>query len=998
MSSSYIRTISDYFEESAKKNSAKVAITDSNGSYTYGELKKYSDRVAQTIVNNGIDPEKRIAIYMSKSGESVATMLGILKAGCSYMFIDVKFPNDRVWYMINDSKAEAVITDRELPDNETDIKVFDIKRIIRDQFDAEVIRRAEPGYGAYIIYTSGSTGKPKGLMVSNENFIGLYEAWGKEHLRVGAYDEKASNIAVIAPFSFDMCVLMIYGTLFMGNHLFIIPDESKKDGNGIVDYIDDNQIEIMDATPNYIRLMNDALSSRTFKNKSLKRVLCIGDVFGKSLAEQLLWHMNEADFEVYNTYGPAECTVLMTWIKFTLSNINDYEVLPIGRVTDNAGVVIVDENLQPVKDGEVGELIILGDCVGLGYISSHVKKPGPFGVYGEKSYRTGDLVRADKDGCLYFIGRVDRQCKINGYRVELEEIEHRLEKYDGVKEARIVVKKEDDGFSRMFAFYTGTPNDDLRMRLREELPYYMVPQEFSWVEKFPVSPNGKVDYKKLIEDFKNKEEVLEVGDYIKKRVAESIGSREEDLDFDSSFYSLGGDSITLLSLVSSISDKYKLKISISSLMQSESINKMIEYIRGLEKVDTSDCKEESSSIQINESQRKLYEVYRKSNGLQNRGTDGLSLVYRICFDEKIDIDFLERIIDEEIRNNEVFSCVLEKRRNKVYLTKTDKTPKVRIQKFDDTDELNRKLKNDLSNIDEILSLYLVDDKTIIIRFSHVLIDFMSAQYFMKDIVDGYSNKKMQERKAVTSYMAGNVNCDEECLDYWAKELSDVKRTVLPGDSNGEHRICLHTETIGTDLYRSIINTASLRAGSVFSVVLEAFVSTLRMRINDSKIMFGCYFPGRNYINENGTLGMFTNVLPIAFEEDDDEAKVIQDTFAHQSISQSKIYQLVPFDMIYDGELFDICFNYQNDWICMQGQDVISKIETMNFNPDITERPFYFGVIEENGYLKYEISYDGGRYSHEFIKEFVTDMEKNMQCIIGKALREQKLPKALKEAV
>ena len=988
MDGAYARTISEYFEKSAEINAIKPAVSDENGVYTYEELKRLSDRIAGTLIDNNIPVESRIAIYMNRSKECVAVMLGILKAGCSYMFVDTGYPVDRVLYMINDSDSVAVITDNDediFPDN---ILKFKADGIFEQEYKDCPEIKARSEYGAYIIYTSGSTGAPKGLMIAHRNFIGLYEAWGKEHLRVTGSGASSGNIAVIAPFSFDMCVLMIYGTLFMGKHLFIIPNEVKSNGKNIVDYVIKNEIGVMDATPNYIRLMNDALSDSDVKIRDLKKVLCIGDVLGKSLVKKFLEYVGEDDLEVYNTYGPAECTVLMTWVSFNKNNIEEYETLPIGRLTDNSDIAIVDEDLNEVKKGDVGELIILGDCVGLGYISSHVKKPGPFGVIGTKSYRTGDLVKLGEDNLLYFIGRVDRQCKINGYRIELEEIEKRIEKYEGIKEARVVVQKENDGFSRLYAFYTGTQNGRVRQLLKQELPYYMIPQEFICINEFPISDNGKVDYKKMIADTKKDNGDLEVGLFVKHMIAEANHDKEDNIDFDLSFYDLGGDSIMLLSLVSYLADKYSLEVNISQLMNAVSVNEMIDYIRGLDKRENDRTEYSATEIRINESQRKIYDVYRKNKGEKNKSTDGLSLVYRIEFAQKPDIEIWENIINNELERNEVFHCRLEKRKNKLYLIKDEVFERLKIQRFENEDDLNRKIKEDLSDIDTVLSVYSSNENNLVLRFSHVFIDFVSTQYFMKDIVDEYNGKQAEERNDVIKYMMENADSEEGVEDYWKKTLSGLKRTVLPGDKNDTEHISVYRGVCHQSVYDLLVNTSVSRMESSFSIVLKSFIDTLKTRVNDEKLTIGCYFPGRNYINEKGTLGMFTNVLPLVFDSGKTFETVVQEAFCNQNISQSRLYQYVPFEAIYDGELFDICFNYQNDWMCMQGQNVIKKIDTVNYNPDITNRPFYFGVIEENGKMVWEVSYDAGRFSEEYVKEFIFEMENNLKCIIQRNMKEK----------
>lgn len=990
----HVKSIPEYFKEAVMQYGEKIALTDESGSISYEELDKKSDAVARYLLNRGMNRGGVVAILMERSKECIVVMLGILKAGCTYMYIDKKYPRERIAYMIQDSEAEVVVSDYTCcTDDVWQNKAIEYQFMFSWENDSFQIAKVDGNKGAYLIYTSGSTGKPKGLMISHANFISLYEAWGKEHFSIEG--NKYLNTAVIAPFVFDMCVLMIYTSLFLGHNLHIFSEKSKQSGQSIVGFLNNYQIDIMDATPNYLRLVDNYLQYHQEKFV-VKKILCIGDVLNLQLAKNIVHHSQYPLFQLYNTYGPAECTVLMTFFVMDKQNIDSLEEVPIGESTSNASFLVVDEELKEVAYGEVGELIILGKCVGMGYVSKHVKQPGPFGVLKQNSYKTGDLVRVDKKKMLYFIGRVDRQCKINGYRVELEEIEKEIEKLDGIKEARVIVKREEDNFSRLFAFYTGQKQEYLKKYLKESLPHYMVPQEVFHCEEFPITQNGKVDYTLLLKKAEsiqdNKEE--EIGTYMIQAIGRLLGN--EKFAWEESFFEAGGDSITLLALISEVSRKFHVKIDISRFFSCRNLEEMIVYVRSLASIDSkgetaevaNNFFEPLSRVPMNESQKKLYNLEKRAarNNFETKNTLGFSLIYKITFFEDIDTTKLENSINMVIQNNEIFYMGLQGKHNRIFCNKNEEAKYIKIRQVNEEKMIRDELSYLPLDSGLIMEVIQHGKKEIYLQVKHVYMDFISVQYFMDDVIKLYmGSQEKKERIGFFDYLSSNnFECEKE-IEYWKNQLKLCPaRTKFPIKKMENDSFKVLKRKCEDYIYQRLKEIAKKEATSVFLVLLSYFVNNIKKYYDSDYIRIGCYCPGRNYQYDNGVMGMFTNVLPFICNISDTENlfETVKSEMLlmlqHQNVSQNRLYQSMPLEEVGDGELFDICFNYQNDWLCMEEKDkVVERIDTINVNPDVTGRNFYFGVIEENGELLWEISYNQGRYDNDFVEEFISGMQEDI---------------------
>ncbi|OWR33178.1 hypothetical protein CDO73_01345 [Saccharibacillus sp. O23] len=1087
-------TIPGRFEAAAARHAARIAVVDESGSWTYDQLRQASARAAANIrrLVPGTGGE-RIALLTGRTKECVAAMLGALEAGHAYLCIDPLYPAERIAYMLSDAQVGLLVHDgtyalplpgecraahiEELTANLPPIRgakdsvgepgpPFAVERSAGDESDAEAgsasgaaeqpdasvaqkatgERSARPNDAAYAIYTSGSTGKPKGLEVSHYNLLRLHDEWAEEAF--GLPDRQAADTAVVAPFVFDMSAAMIFFSLLRGERLHLVSDASKRSGRELVEYLNRHAIDLVDATPNYLRLIDEHLALHPEQELCVRRIFCIGDVLSDSLARRLIRRANAEDFRLYNTYGPAECTVLVTSAWLDKAGAASGEALTIGRAVGFAALEAAREDGSRCADGEAGELLIRGDCVGLGYIGSpQGGADGPFFVSesGVRGYRTGDLVRRLEDGRYVFVGRKDRQRKINGYRVELEEIERAAERLDGVREARAVVSRDGTSFAGIGLCYIGERDyapQDMIGKLRAALPHYMVPQRVCRCAELPVTFNGKVDYAALLDLLRCAREMpAEIGAYAEAAIGRLLGT--DRFDRKRSLFELGGSSITLLALAGELHGAFGLGAGLARLYEAGSVEHLIAALRqdhaaAEASLGASPAEEGPQGLElpVTEPQKKLLAQEQRllRGGADERERQRFSLLLRLTLLRPVDRPRLERAVNEALASRDVFRLRLLRRQGRNLMRAEPEYRPIALGDKPSGTRLEDALAvwpagvpvrpgEELPPFEPLIELLLEEPAQsdaeappasaygfapellpgapeatrgsraaapaghLYLHVKHAILDYLSLQFLLQDILTVYEGSgPLPERGsfAASAMRSGG----EEHEAYWRERLRNrPPLTRLIPDQDGERGFAAIALSANPETVRLLRSRAAKLSVSPFVWLLTLFLRTVSQYSGRSDLRIGCYFPGRAIGEEERALGMFTRVLPLMLHADEHEsadrlarraADEVSGILRHQAIMPGRLYRLLPLEQAAEGELFEVCFNYQNGWPAMPGQgDWFGAVETLNRDPDITERDFYFGVIEENEGMRWEIKFNRGLYSEPLVREFAASLERRI---------------------
>ncbi|HEV2735631.1 MAG TPA: amino acid adenylation domain-containing protein, partial [Longimicrobiaceae bacterium] len=490
------------FEAQVRRAPGAVAVAGAGGTLTYGELNARANRLAHFLAGRGVGPDVRVALCLERSPDMMVAVLAVLKAGGAYVPLDPHYPEDRLRYMLADSRPAMLLTQRALAER---FAGPDVPVVALDGADASwaVLPATDPepaGLGpdhlSYVIYTSGSTGEPKGVMNLHRGMVNRL-AWGQRVWALQAHEAVLQKTSL----SFDGSVREIFWPLMVGARVVLAHPGGHTDPRYLLETIRAEGIGTLNLVPSMLQLLLD--DPEVGKCAGLRRVLCGGEALPASLLGRFRERL--PGVELHNLYGPSEAATALAAPRCEGEEAR--ATVPVGRPTANTRVYVLDGSGEPVPVGAVGELYVGGAGVSRGYLDRPALTAerfvaDPFGHEpGARLYRTGDLGRWLGDGRIEFLGRNDAQVKVRGFRVEPGEIEARLAEHPGVREGVVLAREDAAGDRRLVAYYVAAEGavevEALRSHLLARLPEYMVPAAYVRLEKLPLTPSGKPDRRAL---------------------------------------------------------------------------------------------------------------------------------------------------------------------------------------------------------------------------------------------------------------------------------------------------------------------------------------------------------------------------------------------------------------------------------------------------------------------------------------------------------------------
>jgi len=553
-------TIVNLFRKNAAAFPGDPAVTDEQATLTYGELDKASDLLAGVLLSAGLKKEDFVSIILPRSRYFTISYLAVFKSGGAYVPMDYEYPIDRLQYMVEDSRSRFLVTTRDIlakKSAEGEIRIENIIFIDEIDFtkasDVAPINNSTPDALAYMIYTSGTTGKPKGVMIEHRSLMNMM-AWNSRLEN----NTRGTRVAEHASFSFDASVIDLTTTIAYGGHLFILAENCRKDPEMIYRYLVDNRIEVLTVSTQLGMML---LSSY----KLPLRIMTMG---GEKLTGKY-----DGSVTIVNGYGPTEFTVCSSY--HIVDPASESDNIPIGKAVANTISAIVDPCGRLLPRGVPGELVLIGPQIARGYwnkeeISAKRFVDCPF-VPGEKMYHTGDLARWSAEGELLFMGRIDTQVKLRGFRIELGEIESTMSSFKDVTSA-VAQVKEIGGVQHLIGYFTASSKVDteaLKSHLAASLTAYMVPDALMQLGSMPLTPNGKVDLKKLpLPDLaaSTRSDAFEApegeAEQAIAEVFQKVLGLLSPMSRNASFFLSGGTSLLVMKVIVSLADKgYRLTYS-----------------------------------------------------------------------------------------------------------------------------------------------------------------------------------------------------------------------------------------------------------------------------------------------------------------------------------------------------------------------------------------------------------------------------------------------------
>ncbi|MFP2910880.1 amino acid adenylation domain-containing protein, partial [Pyxidicoccus sp. 3LFB2] len=577
-------TVQALFEAQVARTPDAEAVVAEDSRLTYRELNRRANQVAHHLRQQGVGPDVRVGLYLDRSASALVGLWGILKAGGAYVPLDPAFPVERLRAILTDAGAQALVTQSALAaslgwSEGAILRLDSDAALLALRSDANLAPVAVPENLAYVIFTSGSTGRPKGVAIEHRQLVNYVE--GVSH-RLELPD--AARFASVSTLAADLGNTAVFPALCRGGVLHLVSREHASDPAALSALFEQEGVDCLKVVPAHLQAL--LASERPERVLPRQRLVLGGDVLDWSLIDRV--HALSPGVQVFNHYGPTETTVGVLTLKVPRGTEGrGSSSVPLGRPIPNARIYVLDARLSPVPTGVPGELCIGGDVVGRGYLGRPELTAERFvldpysDMPGARMYRTGDRARLLADGRVEFLGRVDHQLKLRGYRVEPGEVEAALEQHPAVREAVVLARAGQSGDKRLVAYAVPEAGQTLeagalRDFLGRTLPDYMVPQAFVLLDALPLTPNGKVDRAALpAPEFHGTEpERFTAPGTVTEEVlagvfAEVLGL--EQVSVHGSFFELGGHSLLATQAISRIREAFGIDLPLRELFEAPTV-------------------------------------------------------------------------------------------------------------------------------------------------------------------------------------------------------------------------------------------------------------------------------------------------------------------------------------------------------------------------------------------------------------------------------------------
>ncbi len=867
----------DRFIENVNLHPHKVAIVASNHYITYKCLKDEVDRVAYYLNNLLQGKNNIILIYLQQSPYYIISILSILKSGNIYLPLDVDCPEERLHYIVNDIQADVIITDKISKKEFSSVFgqkiIIDISEIVEQENEAKQDINVSGSF-MYTIYTSGSTGKPKGVLISNENvlnfFIGVNNALNFP---------KELRMLAITSFSFDIFILETLFPLFYGGTTIIATDSERKDPNKIIALISKFNINTVQVTPSRLYLL---LLTENFQEacKSLD-LLLIG---GEPLPENIFRKVKEVYHkEIYNLYGPTETTV---WS--TIANLTEVDEVTLGRPIANTQIYIVGKTMKIIPPGITGEILIAGEGLAEGYINKpeHTCERFTENIFnkGSQLYHTGDLGCWLPDGKIKFLGRFDNQVKLNGYRIELEEIEYNVLKFDGIDRCAVLIQEYKDGTKYLCVYYC-SKNDikssDLKEYLATLLPKYMVPSYFCRLNELPYTDSGKINRKALplieVEKTKNfTAPSTQTENQIVNILADILNLDKNRIGVEDDFLKLGGNSIKAFVFASKLQKTFDFMMPLSVIMNGANIKDIADMVH-------LNAKRNTTVVHKVKNEKDYYPLSVQQIGIyfqQQLFPESIKFNMPALFSIQgsVDIRKLENAFIRLISENSVLRTSFEWLDNmavqKIYDNVDFNLQQIYSSEQDLNETITRTVKAFFLSKPPLIKAFLIhysnDKFLLMIDIHHIICDGFSQTFLVKQFNKIYKGLEVEkidyQYQDYVNWQKSFKQSDnyKEQENYWLKEFQSVPSFVtFPKFNIPKGASCRNVHFSIDKGKLLVLRNINISQKVTMSTMLITFYYIFLSKLSTLKdIVIGVPVLGRKEQEFQNMIGLFINVLCI----------------------------------------------------------------------------------------------------------------------------------------
>ncbi|WP_428910882.1 amino acid adenylation domain-containing protein [Niallia sp. Krafla_26] len=989
-----IRVVHEYFEEQVRKHPHHIAVKKNSVVLTYDQLNRRANQVAHALRKREFAKESIIAIYMNFDISYIVSIIGILKAGYTYLPLDREFPIHRIKKMLDIANASLImINDYDdgglLPAN---VPVIEFEETVLES-EENVDNVNSPEDLAYIMFTSGTTGEPKGVMIPHKGILPLVK--NNSSLPI----TKKGCFLQTSSFTFDVSVFEMWGGLL--NEMTLVMTEKKDllDADVMRRMIEGEKITEM--------YLSSALFSELARQNpaifhSITTLFVAGDILSVQSSKKVL----EAcpHLKLINAYGPTENTALCT--SYHVEHDHNRSSIPIGRPVDHCAIYVVNEENHLLPFGEKGELCVGGQGLTRGYMNREELNQSRFlnGPHMEEVvYKTGDIVEVLMDGNIRFYGRVDKQVKIRGFRIEMEEIEGFIRNIPDVTEAKVVVGSDLLENKTLIAYLQSNrkiTSKEVREFLSLYLPNYAIPGRIKQVLNFPLNSNGKIDIKQL--EKMNHEEVpseLNLTEDEKKLLAIFQDHlRTTEISMEDDFFHLGGNSLQVNSVINAIERIFGVRISINDFYSHSKIQQLIEFIHiAAPKKQGILLKGQSANdrYQLSAPQKRVYAANHLMKGQTN-----YNIPYAFLLKGKVDRSKLQTALNQILAEHETLRSTFFMIDQKVFQkVNQDMSVFIKQTSLKKLDEIGQKLDEFIQPFDlekgpllRVECCDIQEDQTLLLfDFHHLIFDGYSESLFFHQLSDYYNHQGIESEPNEFQYIHyvdwqnqyQNSSNYQENQSFWEKYLTNgVNRLQLIEDikSNQSYGFKkIESINIQPTTQQEIETFCKKNKMTLFSFLLNAYGILLRKVYRQNQFLIGTVSAGRVHAEFEDIIGMFVNTLPFVvnipaektvIQHLKDEQLTINEMLNHQNFQFEDMLKLIDFsntDSIHP--LFDTIFimeNMEPAPFKINGK----KVQRLNINVPQTMYDLAFVVNMNEGTLQFSMEYNGDKFRETTIQQLL----------------------------
>ncbi|MEC0600840.1 amino acid adenylation domain-containing protein, partial [Bacillus spizizenii] len=993
------------FEEQVQRTPEHIAVIYQDEKITYKELNEKSNSLAVTLIKAGVKKETVVGIIAEKSIETIIGMLAILKSEGAFLPIDPEYPSDRIKYMLEDSNSNLLLVQNSnienVPFDGQLINLNDSSLYMNDQCNLSTENSQDQL--AYVIYTSGTTGRPKGVMVHHAGLSNLKSMFEKE-MRITERD----RVIQFASFSFDASVWEISMALLTGAELHVLSKDTINNYESFKEYITQKEITVATLPPVYINHIDINEIS------TLRLLITAGSQITKTQLDRIT-----DKIKYINAYGPTETTVCATVWEYPGYD-SGLSAVPIGKPIQNLKTYIVDNDNNLLPIGVAGELCIAGDSLARGYLNKEdltnekfVNNPFESGT---RMYKTGDLAKWLPDGNIEYLGRIDDQVKVRGYRIETGEIENQLLNVEGIKEAVVFDRSDENDNKYLCAYITAEKNMlavNVKDRLAKMLPSYMIPSFIIQVKQMPLTPNGKIDKKALaaIKKPVQSDVVREaprsyVEEILVKVWSEVLGI--EEIGISDNFYELGGDSIKSILIVSKL-QKYNLTLEVKDLFENPQIKSLSIHVKHyVFRTDQSPVKGRTKFSPI---QKWFFE---NNFSEPNHFNQAFMFHVKDKINEKALVNTFEQIIyhhdalrmilktengeiKQEIRGIETVKDIYTL---DIYDLMADQNYEDTIEKI--ADQIQRGMNLEKGILIKLGLFRTTAGDYLLISVHHMVIDGLSWRILLEDIEKIYkaflNNEKAVLPLKTTSYKDWTQKLEEFAdskelkkeLRYWSS-LEETSVAGIPRDFEKCESVFSDSDTITVSLTKQLTEKLQRKTNAAYNtqindLLLCALGMTVKNWFSLDKILINLEGHGREDILKNvsidRTVGWFTSLFPVVLDmsRSNDLSYCIQSTkeylrkVPNKGIGYGILRYLTKPSHNNECQFSlkpDIGFNYLGE--LTQSDKTIFRHSELSSGTSISPSNKKLNAIEINGFiingqLKVEFNYSTKEFKQDTIKK------------------------------